>query len=93
MEVRFSRSGTVSRAQELSSQSESSGQVSGFIKCAFRSSGNALRSKSDWREVEFSGQRLRSKFGSLKCEAEKFEVELGMEVGLRSRLFPEGGNS
>jgi len=26
-------SGTVSRAQELSSQSESSGQVSGFINC------------------------------------------------------------
>jgi hypothetical protein len=80
----------VSRAQELSSQSESSGQVSGFIKFAERSSLNAFR-RSDWREVQFSGQRLRSKFGSLKCEVEVEKLEVGLRM--RLGLFPEGGNS
>ena len=86
-------SGTVSRAQELSSQSESSGQVSGFINCVVSRSLvlNSLRCKLSGGSV-FSGQRESSKDGSLKDVGKLagMEVDVGFDV---VTLSPGSGNA
>jgi len=94
MDVRFPGSGAVRRAQELSSQSESSGQVSGFIKCKLLSKSLSCKSGNASGWMEFSGQRARSKDGSLKVVV-KFgsEIELDVEGGFEVPVSPRCGNA